>query len=679
MQLRSILTAIALTSALSGNAFAQSETVKFGPKPKWVIGSEPMPVPDNPEGLVFVRSQDIFIHVDDRGQHLYSGLRIKILHPNALQLGNISLSWDPAAGETIVHSIKVFREGTVIDALPSTKFEMLRREDQLEAAMLTGELTAVARVPDLRVDDELELSYTTRHKDPTLGNRGAGYLFIGPQTAPGRYALNLSWAPDRNPITRLSSDIEPVVVRGERSISLRLDNPAKINLAKDAPPRFNWQRFMEYSEFPEWANVSELFAPLYAAAATLKPDSPLKAEAARIASAHPTTLDRARAALKLVQRDVRYVYVGLNGGNFRPATAEETWVRRYGDCKGKTALLLALLNELGVEAEAVLANNSGADDGLDQRLPSPNLFDHILVRATIDGQVFYMDGTLPFVAEPSITPYIPYRWVLPVRAGQAQLQRLEHQPAHTPDEINLFEIDAREGFDQPATITATYIVRGFDGLQQQAQFSSLTPTQIEENLRQNLVGDTWQEISSAKWKYDIKARASILTITGKGDIDWEDERRGSKALSLPGGGFNPPEKRIRATGQDQSIPFFAKREFVCHVTTVRLPTSTKPEQWSFNKGFDVELFGRNYYRAFDYKDHSIRMIRGSRVETEEIDAAKAATDNGRIASFDNSMARIYFDPDGLSAPKASKQIVPATYDFDWTAPKIPCLPADRLK
>ncbi|WP_404482684.1 transglutaminase domain-containing protein [Novosphingobium sp. BL-52-GroH] len=66
-----------------------------------------------------------------------------------------------------------------------------------------------------------------------------------------------------------------------------------------------------------------------------------------------------------------------------PATAEETWQRRYGDCKGKTALLLALLRELGIEAQAVLANNSGNDNGLAERLPSPRMFDHVLVRARI--------------------------------------------------------------------------------------------------------------------------------------------------------------------------------------------------------------------------------------------------------------------------------------------------------
>src|SRR5207245_7674926 len=40
-------------------------------------------------------------------------------------------------------------------------------------------------------------------------------------------------------------------------------------------------------------------------------------------------------------------------GGLVPASAETTWSRRFGDCKAKTALLLAILHEFGIEAEPV--------------------------------------------------------------------------------------------------------------------------------------------------------------------------------------------------------------------------------------------------------------------------------------------------------------------------------------
>ncbi|WP_404482910.1 hypothetical protein [Novosphingobium sp. BL-52-GroH] len=72
--------------------------------PKWVVPSEPLPVPDDAAGAVFVRQQDSEVHLDDKGQPAY---RIKILHPNALEIGNLSLAWNPASGPPVVHAIKI--------------------------------------------------------------------------------------------------------------------------------------------------------------------------------------------------------------------------------------------------------------------------------------------------------------------------------------------------------------------------------------------------------------------------------------------------------------------------------------------------------------------------------------------------------------------------------------------
>ncbi len=57
----------------------------------------------------------------------------------------------------------------------------------------------------------------------------------------------------------------------------------------------------------------------------------------------------------------------------------------------------------------MLVNNGGADDGLDERLPSPCMFDHMLVRARIDGKSYWLDGTLPAVVPPGTEPAIPYQ------------------------------------------------------------------------------------------------------------------------------------------------------------------------------------------------------------------------------------------------------------------------------
>lgn len=652
---------------------ASDTGVKRGPIPAWVHVSDAMPVPEDAGGLVFVRRQDTLVHLDEQGQAQFSGFRTRILHPRALELGNLSITWNPSSGPPVVHDITIHRGAESIDVLKEAKFEILRREDQLETAVLNGNLTAVLRVPDLRVGDELEVDLTVRQNDPTLRGNNAGLLLLGPVPPPGRFHLGISWTTGQQPDIRPMPDMAAAAQQRSDGIDYRFDNPPIRIPPKDAPPRYQWQRVVEYSDFPKWPDVSRYFAPLFTTAAKLRDDSPVRQEAARIARANAQPMDRARAALKLVQQDVRYVYVGLNGGNLTPATADETWQRRYGDCKGKTALLLALLGELGIEGEPVLASNSGIDDGLDQRLPSPYLFDHVLVRAHIDGKTWWLDGTLPSVAGPSIDPDFPYRWVLPVTTAGSALEHLKWRPPTRPDDITLYEMDQRPGFDKPAKVTVTTIRRGLQGLAQYVQFSGLTPDQLLGSLRQQSSDNSWQSIDSAKWHYDEKARASILTMVGTRMVDWQDDGDGARSIALPGGGFNPPDRRARPADQDQDLPYYNKPGFDCHVTTLRLPESTHAKNWSFKPDYDMRYFGVDYHRATSISHGAIRMIRGSRTGNQEIDAATARKDNVRIASFDNSMAWVSYDPAGDTSHPATETDVPATYDIDWSAEDVPCL------
>jgi hypothetical protein len=506
-------------------------------------------------------------------------------------------------------------------------------------------------------------------------------LALSGTTLPGRYKLGVSWDAGQTPQLRATDDFGASVIRTDNSLVVRVDNPRSLTPPKDAPPRFGWQRAIEFTDFASWAALSKRFAPLYADAAKLTNSSSLKQEAARIAAAHADPAGRAQAALQLVQEQVRYIYVGLDGGNFRPATADETWQRRYGDCKGKTALLLALLGELGIPAQAVLVNNQGSDGGLDRRLPAPGLFDHVLVRATIGKETYWLDGTMPGVVEMRTRPIAPYRWVLPLAAAGGSLESLPQAPAELPDEMGLFEIDARDGFDKPARKVQTMVKRGLSGVVEYVQLSALTPAQLTQSFQRAAVGGSeWDAIEQVNYRYDRKTQASVLSITGSGPVDWDKSDDGGYSLILPGGGFNPPERKQRPNEQDQSAPYFSEPGYSCYATTVRLPAGTALDNWGFNSTYDTMIYGRLYYRMMERgSDRSMRLVRGSRVEQPEITADAARRDNARLERFDNSKAYISYDPAEKMTPWGTLRPVPATYEVDWTGAQAPCLPKDVLQ
>lgn len=667
--------------AQSGLAAAQETAgIEVAPAPAWATPSEPLAVPESVQGPVFLRRQDSFVRLTATGHDLFSSQMIRILQPQALEIGNLAIAWNPAAGEARVHKVVIHRRGQQIDVLAKTGFEILRREDQLEAAMLDGMLTAVLRVPDLRVGDDLEVEYTVPLHDPTLRETSHGLLFMGDTPPPGRYRLDLSWEQGQQPRTLITPDLAGLVQRSADRIAISIDNPPPATPPRDAPPRFAWNRIVEFSDFPDWQAVSRRFHGLYAEASTLAPDSPLREEAAAIAASTPDKLAQAQAALELVQQQVRYVYVGLNGGNYTPVAADLTWERRYGDCKGKTVMLLALLAELGIPAEAVLVNNSDSTDGLEQRLANPGMFDHVLVRAKIGGKTYWLDGTLPDVIEGRTEPFLPYKWVLPLNANGSTIERLAEKPFALPQVMELYEIDASAGFDAPARWTRTTLARGATGMQMHLQFSLVSAGQLEATLQSQLAGSAaWDTVDKVTYRYDRATQAAILTITGIGPVDWEDEDDGGKFFRLPGGGFNPPGRRQRGSGSE-GVPFFQQPDYNCYVTTLRLPADTDAGHWGHNTVFDTMLYGETYYRMMELReaDRTLRLVRGNRVEQTEVSPEKAERDNGRLADFDNSMAILSYSPGSEWQAWDRQPEVPAISEIDWTGPNPPCLPADML-
>lgn len=293
------------------------------------------------------------------------------------------------------------------------------------------------------------------------------------------------------------------------------------NRPANAPARFNPERVFSVSDLPDWAAVAARFAPLYAKAATLAPDSPMLAEVAKIKAATSDPARRATMALKLVQDEVRYLYLGIDLGNLVPATADLTWSRRFGDCKGKTTLLLALLRALDIDAEpAPISTQRG--DGLEQELPVIALFDHVLVRAVIGGKTYWLDGTR--LGDRAIdTLAVPdYRWALPLRATGAALIALEPAALQKPQIKTVVELKAARGILAPVHAEVTRRIRGDLGLTFKLQLAAMSPGDFDRELKAY-----WKmeidaiEPDAVEARFDEESGEEVLTMGGKAKLEWD--------------------------------------------------------------------------------------------------------------------------------------------------------------
>lgn len=551
--MKRLFAALVATSALTSVASAADQPV-IGPAPAWVRPIAPPSAPakaDDAPLRVLLSDQQVALEPGRRT--IYSAMSFRIQNPQGLAAGNISLPWRPDTDVLTVHKLLIRRGDQAIDVLESGQtFTVLRREQNLESATLDGILTANIQPEGLQVGDTLEFAMSVSSSDPTM--QGHVELMAGAWDGfpVGRAHLRVQWPtglPARFRQTASLPALKPVKSGDKLVMEFTLDNIEPIIPPKGAPARYQIGRLVEVTDFASWADVGALMAPLYDKTAVIPSEGPLRKELERIKALSADPRVRAEAALALVQDRVRYVALLMGDGGYVPADAETTWARRYGDCKAKTALLLALLHGLGIEAEPV-AVSTMFGDGLDARLPMLGLFNHVLVRATVAGKTYWLDGTRTgdTSLDRLIVPNVG--WGLPLVAKDAALVRMVPAPLETPTKDTSIRIDASAGISVPAPTRIETILRGDEAIA-----TSIALANLSGEARDRALRDYWKgqhdfiDVKTTSATFDPKTGEQRVVMEGLAKMDWsggsyetDDMRVGYRAdfSRDPGPGHDAP-------------------------------------------------------------------------------------------------------------------------------------------
>ena len=621
----------------------------FGPPPKWV---DVAPVPDAPpaEGAPAVQTllDDNQSRLTPQGDTFYNRRVRKVLKAEGLaSQTTFGITWDPEDEVVTIHGLQIIRNGQTIDLLGNgKKMLVLRREQDLERAMLDGRMSATQQIEGLQVGDILDASWTHAGRDPVAGSRSYDMEGLSFPGVASRYRVRLSW-PTGTPIRYRPTQGfgEPKLSQDGGWTNLVLDatNVQAPKPPVGAPARFRRLGFMETSSFESWNEISRIMAPLYARAAVIDRNSDLRAEIEAIAARSQDPKVRAFEALRLVEDKTRYFFVGIGDGGYVPAQADLTWTRKFGDCKGKTALLLAILKELKVEAEPALVSLGGGD-GMNERLPSLAAFNHVIVRATIDGKTYWLDGTrtgdrsgLDVLRPP------PHRWALPVRAAGSDLVEIVVPPLNEPFVEATTRFDASKGLDAPAPMQMVSRFRGdaANGLRQMV--ASVPRADLERNFRQQLSGSmSWVEVEKVEWNDDAANDAFEIRLSGAADLDWrKNPDLGMLEYRVAISSNNTPGFPRREPGPNRDAPYAVPFPlFVRSTTEVVLPGG--------GKGFTVrgpsgkETFGAmELSRASGITNGVARFTTDMRSLAPEISAADAdaATRTLRRLAGEDSVIR----------------------------------------
>jgi transglutaminase-like putative cysteine protease len=310
--------------------------------------------------------------------------------------GQVSIGFVPEYQRLHLHAIHVLRDKEVLDRTQSSTVRFLQRETGLEHGLYSGEVTASILINDLRVGDTLDLYYSVEGQNPVFGGKFAnvtGWDQRAPTTL-RRVVMNypaarqISWRRIGNWQARPVVPAESVS-NGMRKLRFQQEAVTEAPLEPSMPADYIAFRGLQFSEYPAWADVVTWANGLFPVEEVH--DEELRRVVARL-RALPTNDERVSAALEFVQSQIRYFSVSLGESSHRPAAPDVVIKRRYGDCKDKSFLLISLLREIGVESSPVLVK-LGHRKVLEGMLPSPQLFDHVIVKAVVDGNTFYLDPT----------------------------------------------------------------------------------------------------------------------------------------------------------------------------------------------------------------------------------------------------------------------------------------------
>lgn len=447
-------------------ALAQPKGYELAPPPDWVLPltadwAAPPPAEQVAQG-VFHLLTDHQVRIDGRERTSYRQLASKAINERGVErVANIEIRFDPAYQRLSLHAINIHRGGRKLAKLDSAVVRVLQRERELEALVFDGSKTAHVFLEDVRVGDVVEYAYSLRGHNPVFGERQFGRFDLQWNEPVARAHARLLWPANRAlHWRRLNGAPEPAVHEGgthrdfrwdRRDIALRI-------VESDAPGWFDPYPSVHWGEFEDWQAVVRWAQPLYRSAAS--PGAQVQAEAARIAARHADPAERLLAALRFVQSEVRYLGIEIGAGSHAPSPPEVVLRRRFGDCKDKTMLTIALLRALGIEARPALVNTAQRR-GIRDWLPSPGAFNHVLVQARLGQDTYWLDPTRsPQAGRLDKVVQADFEAALVIDEASHELVPMAPNYLLTQwREVHAL-IDASAGFDRPVSYTVTTEVEG---------------------------------------------------------------------------------------------------------------------------------------------------------------------------------------------------------------------------
>ena len=240
----------------------------------------------------------------------------------------------------------------------------------------------VVRFEGLRPGDVVEIQYLV--DDVSTENQMADYfgdLQYVAETIPKRRWDYTLIAPVGRPIhanvPRVARLEQKTTVDGDdRVYHFAATDIAKVDAEPAMPGTAETAPYLHVSTYATWAEVGAWYWHLVEDQLTA--DDDIRRTARGLVTPSMSDEARVHAVYNFVVENTRYVGLEFGIHGYKPYKVTQVLARRFGDCKDKASLLLALLREVGVDADLVLVRTRHGGR-LDPQPASLAVFDHAIV------------------------------------------------------------------------------------------------------------------------------------------------------------------------------------------------------------------------------------------------------------------------------------------------------------
>lgn len=445
------------------------------------------------DGYLYVL-RDYQYHADEETGYYH--LKKKIYSETGVQTGaETNISFDPTFEKLIFHSFNIIREGKVVNKFSKKDIKVIQRETSKENHLYDGSLLAYIIPEDVRPGDEIEYSYSIKGRNPLHNGKYFDSWYLNFYDPSIKFHLKILTSASTNLNLRFINEaIAPVenVVGTVKTYTWNINNQKGLIMDTDCPSWYNPYSIVEISEYNTWEEIVEWALPLFEI--TKPTSSELEEEIRMIEQQYTAPDEKLVAALDFVQNKIRFTGIEAGIGAYKPMPPDQVLRQRFGDCKGKSLLLCVMLKELGIEAYPALVHTTNGKI-LNERLPSPEGFNHCVVVATIFGQQYWYDPThSQEKGNFSFRHFNDYGWGLIIKEGETDLTRIKRggKPQVTITEV--FDVE-EAGHSAILTVETKYI--GAEADYQRYYFSNNKLEQISKNYL-NFYASSYPGVESAE-------------------------------------------------------------------------------------------------------------------------------------------------------------------------------------